>query len=119
MAIIVSLMVFRIMRFPEFEVVKGQNKLQTATPANPSVVVVEPFVEGVCIDRACGGDGGRFVFYRKGQTPPAGDATPVEVEGDHVVIVVRIDIKSATEHSRVRSNQNAIRVVDAPEATRS
>ncbi len=64
------------------------------------------------------GEGGRFVFYREGQELPDSDATPVLVEGDHAIIVIRIDIKDETEYERVREIQNAIKIVDAPESAR-
>ena len=60
------------------------------------------------------GDGGRFVFHSKGQDISGADATPVEVEGDHLIIIVRIDIANADEYERVREIQNSIRLVDAP-----
>ncbi len=69
--------------------------------------------------RANGGEGGRFTFYNRGQTLPDIDATPVEVETDHAVIVVRIDIKGESEADRVRGIQNAIRLVDVQESDRS
>ena len=65
--------------------------------------------------RATGGEGGQFVFYTKGQTLPESKATPVLVEGDHLMIVVRIDIANAAEHETVIALQNAIKVIDAPE----
>ena len=65
--------------------------------------------------RANRGEGGRFTFHSKGQEVPESDATLVEVEGDHLIIIVRIDIKNADEYDRVREIQNAIRLVDAPE----
>ncbi len=68
--------------------------------------------------RANHGDGGRFAFHQRGQELSESDAKPVEVEGDHVMIVVRIDIKNAEEAERVRAIQNAIQVVDAPEGDR-
>ncbi|MEE8361595.1 MAG: DUF1254 domain-containing protein [Gemmatimonadales bacterium] len=68
--------------------------------------------------RATGGEGGRFAFYHKGQALPGGDATPVEVESDHLIIVVRIDIADADEAELVRGIQNAIRVIDAPQSDR-
>ncbi len=64
--------------------------------------------------RANNGDAGRFTFHNKGQKLPDMDATPVETEGDHAIIVIRIDIGSAEEYDRVRAIQNAIKVVDAP-----
>ncbi len=69
--------------------------------------------------RADGGEGGRFVFHSKGQQVPETGATLVEMEGDHAIIVVRIDIKDAEEYDRVRAIQNAIKVVDAPAGSRA
>jgi len=62
--------------------------------------------------RANQGDEGRFTFHSKGQEVPESDATFVEVEGDHLIIIVRIDITNADELDRVRKIQNAIRLVD-------
>ena len=69
--------------------------------------------------RGNGGEGGQFVFHNASQTPPDNGATPVEMEGDHAIIVVRIDIKNDDEYERVRAIQDAIQVVDAPAGTRS
>ncbi len=60
------------------------------------------------------GDGGRFTFYNKGQQLPDLNATPVEMESDHAIIVIRIDIADASEKERVNSIQNAIKIIDAP-----
>ena len=60
------------------------------------------------------GEGGRFTFHSKGQEVTESDATSVEVEGDHLIIIVRIDITDANEYDRVREIQNSIRLVDAP-----
>jgi hypothetical protein len=38
------------------------------------------------------GEAGRFVFHNKHQQLPDSDATPVLMEGDHAIIVIRIDI---------------------------
>ena len=65
--------------------------------------------------RADGGRGGRYVFHRPGQTLPDPAATPVEVETDHAVVVVRIDISDASEEGLLHSIQDSIRVADAPE----
>jgi hypothetical protein len=67
--------------------------------------------------RADGGRVGRYVFHRPGQEVGTG-ATPVEVETDHGLIVVRIDITDATELPRLRDVMDGIRVVDAPDETR-
>ena len=65
--------------------------------------------------RANQGEGGRFVFHTRDQKVTESDVTAVEVEGDHVIIVVRIDIANAGEIDRVREIQKSIRLVDAPE----
>ncbi len=67
--------------------------------------------------RADGGRAGRHVFHRPGQTVPSG-STPVVVETDHAMIVIRIDIADESELPRLREIMNAIRVVDAPSDTR-
>jgi hypothetical protein len=64
--------------------------------------------------RANNGDGGRFTFYNKGQQLPDLNATPVELESDHAIIVVRIDIKDASEKDLLYSIEDAIKVIDAP-----
>ncbi len=70
--------------------------------------------------RANGGEAGQFVFYNKGQQFPEGTgATPVLMEGDHAIIVNRIDIKSRDELELVKGLQNQIKVVDAPTTTRA
>ena len=68
--------------------------------------------------RANQGEGGQFLFFNQGQVLPDSDATPVEVEGNHVMIVVRIDIANAEESGRVREIQNSIHLVDLPETDR-
>ena len=68
--------------------------------------------------RGNNGDGGRFVFHNASQVISDSSATPVELEGDHAIVVVRIDIKDDAEYDRVRAIQEAIRIVDAPENTR-
>jgi hypothetical protein len=68
--------------------------------------------------RANQGEGGQFLFFNQGQVLPDSDATPVEVEGNHMMIVVRIDIATAEEAVRVREIQNSIHLVDAPETDR-
>ncbi len=64
--------------------------------------------------RANHGEGGQFVFHMKGREVPETDATPVEVEGDHVMIIVRIDFAYADEYERTREIQISIRVVGSP-----
>ncbi len=68
--------------------------------------------------RTSGGEAGRYTFYNKAQQAPANDSTPVLMEGDHAIIVNRIDIKDRSEFERVRAIQDAIKVVAAPETTR-
>ena len=68
--------------------------------------------------RGNGGEQGRFVSYTKGQEVTNTDGTPVEVEGDHCMIVIRIGIDTEAEVDRVREIQNAIRLVNAPESQR-
>ncbi len=65
-----------------------------------------------------GGEAGRFTFYNKNQSAPTDGSTPVLMEGDHAIIVNRIDIKGRSEFDRVRAIQDAIQVVSAPETTR-
>ena len=65
--------------------------------------------------RGNSGEGGRFVFHKASQVISDSSATPVEMEGDHAIIVIRIDIKNEDEYDRVRAIQEAIRIVDAPE----
>ncbi|MEE8623999.1 MAG: DUF1254 domain-containing protein [Acidiferrobacterales bacterium] len=69
--------------------------------------------------RANKGEGGRFVFHNTSQQPPDSSATKVLMEGDHAIIVIRIDIKDESEYERVRNIQDAIKVVDAPKESRS
>ena len=69
--------------------------------------------------RGNNGDAGRFVFHNKHQQLPDSDATPVLMEGDHAIIVIRIDIKNEDEFERVRAIQDAIRIVDTPQEHRS
>jgi len=69
--------------------------------------------------RGNSGEGGRFVFHSASQEISDSSATPVEMEGDHAIIVIRIDIKNEDEYDRVRAIQESIRVVDAPEQTRA
>ena len=65
------------------------------------------------------GDGGQFIFYNKSQNLPETSATPVLMEGDHAIMVVRIDIKNADELKMVRDIQESIKVVNAPKQTRN
>jgi hypothetical protein len=64
--------------------------------------------------RATKGEGGQYTFYMKGQELPQNNSTPVLVEGDKVMIVVRIDIEDESEHEKVIALQNAIKVIDPP-----
>lgn len=69
--------------------------------------------------RANHGEAGRFVFHNKHQQISDKDATPVLMEGDHAVIVIRIDIANKDEYERVRAIQDAIQVMDTPQEHRS
>ena len=69
--------------------------------------------------RGNSGEGGRFTFHNASQVISDSSATPVEMEGDHAIIVIRIDIKNEDEYDRVRAIQESIRIVDAPEQTRT
>jgi hypothetical protein len=70
--------------------------------------------------RANGGEAGRFTFYNKNQPKPdSSTGTPVLMEGDHAILVNRIDIKDRSELDRVLEIQNAIKVVSAPSQTRT
>ncbi len=69
--------------------------------------------------RGNSGEGGRFIFHNASQVISDSSATPVEMEGDHAIIVIRIDIKNEDEYDRVRAIQESIRIVDAPEKTRT
>ncbi len=65
------------------------------------------------------GEAGQFIFYNKNQTLPENNiATPVLMEGDHLVMIVRIDIKNRSEYDRVREIQNSIKIVSAPNEIR-
>lgn len=68
--------------------------------------------------RGNGGEGGRFIFHSASQVVSDSSATPVEMEGDHAFIIIRVDIKNEAEYDRVRAIQDSIRIVDAPEQTR-
>ncbi|OHX67457.1 DUF1254 domain-containing protein [Flammeovirga pacifica] len=69
--------------------------------------------------RANQGEGGQFTFYNKHQVVSNDGSTPVLMEGDHALIINRIDIKDRSELERVREIQNAIKVVAAPEKTKA
>ena len=64
--------------------------------------------------RATGGESGQYIFYTKGQEMPESKAIPVLVEGNDVIIVVRIDIADVSEQETVIALQNAIKVIDPP-----
>jgi hypothetical protein len=64
-------------------------------------------------------EGGRFIFHNASQVISDSSATAVEMEGDHAIIVIRIDIKNEDEYERVRAIQESIRIIDAPENTRT
>ena len=69
--------------------------------------------------RANGGEGGRFTFYNKSQKKPDGKTgTPVLMEGDHAIMVNRVDIKDRSEMARVSDIQKRIKVISAPTKTR-
>ncbi len=68
--------------------------------------------------RANDGESGRFVFHNKHQQPSGTDATPVLMEGDFAIIVIRIDIANDDEFEYVCGIQDAIRVVDSPSERR-
>ena len=69
--------------------------------------------------RGNSGEGGRFIFHNASQVISDSSATAVEMEGDHAIIVIRIDIKNEDEYERVRAIQESIRIIDAPENTRA
>ena len=69
--------------------------------------------------RANDGESGRFVFHNKHQQPSDNDATPVLMEGDFAIIVIRIDIANDDEFEYVCGIQDAIRVVDSPSERRA
>jgi len=65
------------------------------------------------------GEAGQFTFYNKNQKLPENPkVTPVLMEGDLAIIVLRIDIKDRSELDYVRDIQSKIKVVNAPEKTR-
>jgi len=66
--------------------------------------------------RANNGDAGKFTFYNEGQELPTDlNSQPVLVEGDHFMMVCRIDIKDRSEMEHVLAIQNAIKIIDAPD----
>ncbi|MCX2983431.1 DUF1254 domain-containing protein [Halieaceae bacterium IMCC14734] len=70
--------------------------------------------------RTNGGEAGRFTFYNKNQPKPdSGASTPVLMEGDHAILVNRIDIKDRSELDKVREIQQGIKVVSAPSQVRT
>jgi hypothetical protein len=70
--------------------------------------------------RANNGDAGRFTFYNEGQELPTHlNSKPVLVEGDHFVMVCRIDIKDRSELEHIVALQNAIKIIDAPKELRT
>jgi len=69
--------------------------------------------------RANQGESGRFVFHNKHQQPSDKDATPVLMEGDFAIIVVRIDIANKDEYEHVCTIQDAIQVIDSPQERRN
>jgi len=69
--------------------------------------------------RGNNGEAGQFTFYNKNQKPTANtESIPVLMEGDHAIIVVRIDIKDRNEINQVREIQNNIKIVNAPKKSR-
>ncbi len=69
--------------------------------------------------RANNGESGSFTFHNKSQTLTENNSTPVLMEGDFAIMVVRIDIKDRAEVDDVIEIQNAIRVTSAPSETRN
>lgn len=64
--------------------------------------------------RATQGEAGQYTFFNEKNKPKAPIGTPVLVEGNQVVIVVRIDIKNEAEHEKIIALQKAIKIIDAP-----
>ncbi len=65
--------------------------------------------------RGNNGDAGQFVLHNANQPLPTDNtATPVLMEGDHAIVIIRIDIKNESEFDRAREIQDAIMVVAAP-----
>ena len=69
--------------------------------------------------RGNNGEAGQFTFYNKNQKLSENiESTPVLMEGDHAIVVVRIDIKDRSEIDKVREIQNNIKIVNAPKKSR-
>jgi len=69
--------------------------------------------------RGNNGEAGQFTFYNKNQKLTENtESTPVLMEGDHAIIVVRIDIKDRNEIDLVREIQSNIKIVNAPTKSR-
>lgn len=68
--------------------------------------------------RGNGGEAEQFVFHSKDQDIFDKVATPVLVEGDHAMIIVRIDIKDFGELETVRQIQQSIKIIEAPSESR-
>jgi hypothetical protein len=65
------------------------------------------------------GEAGQFTFYNKHQKlAENSETTPVLMEQDLALIVLRIDIKDRSELDHVREIMSNIKVVDAPAKTR-
>jgi len=65
--------------------------------------------------RGNNGEAGQFTFYNKNQKLIEDiETTPVLMEGDHAIIVIRIDIKDRSEIDQVRGIQSNIKIVNAP-----
>jgi hypothetical protein len=65
--------------------------------------------------RGNNGEAGQFTFYNKNQKlTESTESTPVLMEGDHAMIVVRIDIKDRDELDQVREIQSNIKIINAP-----
>jgi len=69
--------------------------------------------------RGNNGESGSFIFYNKSQQLSENNSTPVLMEGDFAIMVVRIDIKDRSEIDRVIEIQNGIRVTSAPSENRN
>ncbi len=69
--------------------------------------------------RGNNGEAGKYTFYNKNQKLTENtESTSVLMEGDHAVIVVRIDIKDRNEIDEVREIQSDIKIVRAPKNSR-
>ena len=65
------------------------------------------------------GEAGQFTFYNKNQRLAENtESTPVLMEGDHAIVVLRIDIKDRSELDDVREIQSNIKIVNAPTKSR-